>query len=50
VQKLPLIVGVAGLALAAVIFVVASGRRRVYSGAFFLMLGVVTLANARRKS
>lgn len=49
-QKLPLIVGVASLALATVIVVFASGPRRVYSGVFFLMLGLVTLANARRKS
>lgn len=49
-QNLPLIFGIACLALATAIFVFASGPRRVYSGVFFVMLGVVMLANARRKS
>jgi hypothetical protein len=47
---LPLIVGAASLALATLIFVFASGARRVYSGVFFVMLGVAMLAHARRKS
>ena len=40
--------GLVCLALAAVIFIFADGHRRLYSGGFFAILGVVLLLNARR--
>ena len=49
-KKMPLTLGIACLALAAVIFVFAGGVRRVYSGIFFAVIGVVSVVNAMRKS
>ena len=40
-KKTPLIISLACLALAIVIFVFAEGARAVYSGLFFAMLAVV---------
>lgn len=37
------------LVLAVVIFVLADGARRWYSGGFFLLLGLALLRSARRK-
>ena len=42
-----LVLGIACLVLAVVILVFADGARRWYSGAFFAVLGVVLLLNAR---
>ena len=47
-NKTQLVVGVVCLVLAAVIFVFADGARRVYAGAFFALLGVVTVVSAKR--
>jgi hypothetical protein len=47
-RKTSLLSAVACFAVAAVILVFADGARRVYAGAFFLMLGVVVLVNAKR--
>ncbi len=44
-RKLPLVLGLICLAIAAVIFVFAEGARRIYSGVFFLMLAVAILAD-----
>jgi hypothetical protein len=46
-SKTQLAIGVICLALAAVIFVFAEGARRIYSGAFFTVIGVVMLLNAK---
>lgn len=46
-SKTQLVIGVICLALAAVIFVFAEGARRIYSGAFFTVIGVVMLLNAK---
>jgi hypothetical protein len=46
-NKTQLVIGVVCLALAAVIFVFAEGARRIYSGGFFTIIGVVTLLNAK---
>jgi hypothetical protein len=40
--------GIACLALAVVIFIVAEGNRRFYSGIFFVLLGMFLITNARR--
>ncbi|MGD8700042.1 MAG: hypothetical protein PVJ43_12170 [Gemmatimonadales bacterium] len=49
-NKTLLAIGIVSLALAAVIFVFAEGARRIYSGAFFTIIGVVTVLNAKRGS
>jgi hypothetical protein len=46
-SKTQLVIGVICLALAAVIFVFAEGARRIYSGAFFTVLGIVMVLNAK---
>jgi len=46
-SKTQLAIGVICLVLAAVIFVFAEGARRIYSGGFFTVIGVVMLLNAR---
>ena len=40
--------GIVSLALALLIFAFAEGYRRLYSGIFFAVLGVVLLVNAKR--
>ena len=47
-QKKPLILGIICLVVAAGIFVFADGARRIYSGGFFALLGLVLVASARR--
>jgi hypothetical protein len=47
-KKSRLIIGIACFVLAAVIFVFAEGGRRLYSGIFFIILGVGMVAGARR--
>ena len=47
-RKLPLVLGLMCVAIAAIVFVFADGARRVYSGIFFLMLGGVMLAESWR--
>ena len=49
-SKASLAVAVICFALAAVILVFADGFRRVYAGAFFVMLGVVTVLSAKRSA
>jgi hypothetical protein len=49
-SKTSLVVAVICFALAALIFVFADGARRVYAGAFFVMLGLVTVVNAKRRT
>jgi hypothetical protein len=49
-RKTPLIFAVISFALAALIFVFGTGARRVYSGVFFVILGAIMVANARRGS
>jgi hypothetical protein len=48
VNRKQLIVGVISLALATVIVIFTDGARRLYAGAFFALLGVVTLVSAKR--
>ena len=47
-RKIPLILGIISFVLAAIIFIFGTGARRVYSGAFFVILGVIMVANAKR--
>lgn len=47
-NRTQLVIGVICLGLAAVIFVLAEGARRIYAGSFFALLGVVMLVNAKR--
>jgi len=47
-NRTQLAIAIVCLALAAVIFVFADGARRVYAGGLFLVLGIVTLVNAKR--
>lgn len=46
-KNLNLILGIAFLVLAVVVFVLADGARRWYSGGFFALLGIILLLNAR---
>ena len=48
-RKLPLVLAVVSFLLAVIVFVFAEGARSVYSGLFFVVLGVVSLVNARRR-
>ena len=45
-RNVALVSGVLFVVLAVIVFVFADGLRRWYSGAFFALLGVVTLLNA----
>ena len=47
-RRLPLDLGIAGFLLAFSVFAFAGGARSIYSGLFFVVLGVVFLVNARR--
>jgi hypothetical protein len=47
-RKAPLFFAIICFVLAAVIFAFGAGARRVYSGLFFVILGVVLVANAKR--
>lgn len=47
-RRLPLVLGVASFLLAFSVLAFAGGARSIYSGLFFVVLGVVFLANARR--
>ena len=48
-KKLNVYVAIACFALAIVIFVFASGARRIYSGGFFTVVGAVNVAVAMKK-
>jgi len=48
-MKIQLILATACVILAIVIFVFAEGARRIYSGGFFALMGLVTLYMATRK-
>jgi len=47
-NRLSLILAVLSFALALIIFLLADGPRRWYSGVFFVVLGAVMLASAKR--
>lgn len=47
-KRIPLVAGIACFVIALITFIFASGLRRVYSGLFFVMIGVVMIRNARR--
>jgi len=47
-RRLPLVLSVASFLFAFSVFAFAGGARSIYSGLFFVVLGVVFLANARR--
>ena len=49
-KKVPLIFALVSFLLAALIFTSAEGSRALYSGLFFVVIGVVLLVNARRKA
>jgi len=49
-NKLYVLISIASFILAIVIFVYASGARRIYSGLFFTIIGIVMYLNARRGS
>lgn len=46
--KLVLVTGVLCIVLAVIVFVLADGLRRWYSGVFFAIMGTVMLVNALR--
>jgi hypothetical protein len=48
-MKIQLVLAIACLILAIVIFVLADGARRIYSGGFFALMGIVTLCMATMK-
>ena len=47
-KRFPLVMGLACLALAIVIFVFADGLRRFYSGGFFLVMAIVLIRASRQ--
>ena len=47
-RRPPLVLGIASFLLAFSVFAFAGGARSIYSGLFFVVLGVVFLVNARR--
>jgi len=47
-RKTPLFLGIISFVLAVVIFLFGKGARRMYSGIFFVIIGVAIMANARR--
>lgn len=47
-RKSPPILAIVCFLIAIIIFVFAEGARRIYSGGFFVFLGVMLLVNARR--
>jgi hypothetical protein len=47
-NKVALVSGVLSIVLAVIVFVLADGPRRWYSGIFFAVMGTVLLANAMR--
>lgn len=47
-NKMSLFLGIICIVLAVVVFALADGPRRWYSGVFFAFLGIVMLVNARR--
>jgi hypothetical protein len=49
VRKPYIYLAIACFVLAVVIFVFASGARRIYSGGFFALLGIVNVVAARKK-
>jgi hypothetical protein len=50
VKKSLVLCGVIALVIAVIVFVFASGARRIYSGIFFAVLGIVLLSQARGSS
>jgi len=46
---MPLFIAIACLILAIVIFAFADGTKRIYSGGFFALLGIVNLLMATKK-
>ncbi len=49
-RRTPMILGIVFLVLAAVVFLFGTGIRVLYSGGFFVMLGIVLLLNAKRSA
>jgi hypothetical protein len=49
VRRLNLTLAIVSFILAIIVFVFAEGARSIYSGLFFVVVGVVLLANARRQ-
>ena len=47
-QRTSLIIAIVCLAVAAVIVIFGEGLRVIYSGGFFVLMGIVMLINARR--
>ena len=45
-KKLPLITGILSLILAVIVFIFADGAKRIYSGGFLAILGIVQLYTA----
>ena len=49
-QNLPLVLAFFSFLVAIIVLIFADGARSIYSGLFFIMLGVVLLLNARRSA
>ena len=45
-KKVTIIIGILSILIAIIVFVFADGFRRLYSGVFFTILGIVALSNA----
>ncbi len=49
-RKAPMILGIVFLVLAVAVFLFGTGMRVLYSGGFFVLLGIVLLLNAKRSA
>ena len=43
-----ILLSIVSFILAIIIFIIASGARRIYSGLFFTLLGIAIIVNAKR--
>ena len=48
-RRLPLVLAIVSFVLAFIVIAFSGGDRSVYSGLFFILLGVVLLVNARQR-
>jgi hypothetical protein len=49
IKNLPLLFAIACFVVALLIFLFGSGLKVIYSGGFFILLGIILLLNAKRK-
>jgi len=45
-KKFPLIIGIIAIIIAIIVFIYASGARRIYSGSLFILIGIIQFYRA----